>query len=571
MVGHNPKAMQSQLQEAWQQHRAGNLSAAKSAYKKILTVDPNCAQALHLLGILLSQQGDLALAAHYLQKAVKLEPEQSVYHNNLANALVGLKRYEEALSHYQQALRLNPEYAEAYNNLGNVYYRQQHWEQAVACYSKATSLQPDYVEAHRNLGLVLLQQNKLAEAEKQFRNVLALHPMSVSGHYQLANLYLQRAQYTQAIHHYQQALCYQPQHIEALNNLAVAYLRQGEPVQAIACFTKVLEQDPEHLPARSNLAATFLQQDRFIEASQHYRFILQHRPQDLEAHYNLGFAYMMLEEIEQAIVHFQAAIDQRPDYADAYANLGACYLKSGQRDAAIKHYQKALALCPNNPTVEFMLAALTGQQPVAPPKEFVRDLFDNYAFTFDKHLTQHLGYQVPQHLYQAVTQLNSQARHSWRILELGCGTGLCATLFKPLASYLVGVDLSAKMLRMAAEKGLYDELIEEDMVSYVNSQNKEWDIILAADVLVYVGDLMPLFEAVHRALVHNGIFAFTTEISETCEFTLQPHGRYAHSRAYIERLARVAGFTVAYYERVTARLQENQPLLSHLYVMKINK
>jgi predicted TPR repeat methyltransferase len=96
-------------------------------------------------------------------------------------------------------------------------------------------------------------------------------------------------------------------------------------------------------------------------------------------------------------------------------------------------------------------------------------------------------------------------------LDLGCGTGLCAPLLRPLVRRLAGVDLSEKMLDKAREAGLYDELACADIVDWLRQREAEWDLVLAADVLVYIGDLAPLFEGVARVLQPGGWFAFSVE------------------------------------------------------------
>src|SRR3989338_550714 len=160
-----------------------------------------------------------------------------------------------------------------------------------------------------------------------------------------------------------------------------------------------------------------------------------------------------------------------------------------------------------------MLAALTQKNTVKQaPKEYVSHLFDQYAAFYDKHLTDALKYDVPQKILRALTlhcpTLLQEKMLS--IVDLGCGTGLCGTLFKSFAKSLIGIDLSKNMLSIAEEKYCYDQLIKEDIVIAL-SKFSNVDLIIAADVLTYLGDLNQLFCNIKKSLHDNGMFIFTVE------------------------------------------------------------
>src|SRR5205823_1798095 len=118
-----------------------------------------------------------------------------------------------------------------------------------------------------------------------------------------------------------------------------------------------------------------------------------------------------------------------------------------------------------------------------PPSTMVA-LFDGYAEKFDEHLTGQLRYRCPELLHEAVARLNPGA--GLNVLDLGCGTGLCGPLFRPLAATLTGVDLSPGMIDKARRRGVYDRLDLEDLVTALRRAPGAVDLLLAADVLVYV-------------------------------------------------------------------------------------
>ncbi|MEZ5581976.1 MAG: methyltransferase domain-containing protein [Candidatus Competibacteraceae bacterium] len=146
-------------------------------------------------------------------------------------------------------------------------------------------------------------------------------------------------------------------------------------------------------------------------------------------------------------------------------------------------------------------------------------------------------------------------------VDLGCGTGICGPLFEPLAERLIGVDLSPAMLKIARQRKVYDELIEADIVQYLRRHSGAFDLSFAADVLVYLGNLRPFLTASANALKPGAYLAFTVETTTQHDWILQPTGRYAHSRDYIQTLAQHCGFAVEALERATLRTQDYKPVV----------
>jgi predicted TPR repeat methyltransferase len=155
------------------------------------------------------------------------------------------------------------------------------------------------------------------------------------------------------------------------------------------------------------------------------------------------------------------------------------------------------------------------------------------------------------------------------VIDLGCGTGLCGPIFRDVATRLVGVDISLRMIERARDLGVYDELRVEDLRTTLRTAGPVFDLAVAADVLVYFGDLAELFVACGAALPEGGRFAFTTESTDAeTDFALMPGGRFAHGRRYIEAVAAEAGFCVERYSTAVLRLENGQPINSHVYVVR---
>lgn len=561
--------LEKEFENAVAAHQAGDLIRAKNLYEKIITQDSTHADAMHLLGVLAAQLGQFEVAISWIQQAISIKSDVPAFHNNLGNALKALGKLDQAIDHYQIALKLKPDYAEAHNNLAGVLYKQDKLQDALPHYAEAIRLQPDYLEAHVNLGLLFLKENKFTAAITQFNNVINLQSDFMPAHWQLGNLYLAQNELEKAIYHYENVLQENPEHVEALNNLGVVYIKQNNIKKAIEYFQQALVTDPKHQDARSNLAAALLQQDRFTEASWHYQLYLQLAPEDSEAHYNYAVAAMGLGNLDLAIKHFNRTLEINPQHADAHNNLAAIYLKMGRKEQAIDHYQKTKALKPNDSVATYMLSALTSKDlPESAPPEYIKQLFDNYAGTFDKQLIETLHYQIPNLMREALTKFLPQAQEKGLILDLGCGTGLSGVAFHDLAKQLIGVDLSPRMLEKAKDKAIYDELIPANIIDFLLTTPNKFDLIIAADTLVYLGDLSAIIKNCYRILQDQGFFIFSTEFNSGENYDLQPSGRYRHAPAYIEKLAVDSGFKVLESQQIIGRYEQEKPLTSTIYILQ---
>ena len=121
---------------------------------------------------------------------------------------------------------------------------------------------------------------------------------------------------------------------------------------------------------------------------------------------------------------------------------------------------------------------------------------------------------------------------------------------------LTGVDLSCRMLEKARELSVYDKLVNADIVEHLAATGDLYDLIVAADVFIYVGDLTPIFRAVCRVMAPGGVFCFSAEIARSEGFELLPSLRYAHSEQYLRHLAEAYGFEVI--DAVRERLRTDQ-------------
>ena len=207
---------------AIQHHEAGRLQAAEQIYRQILALQPNQADAWHLLGVIAYQVGKHGIAVEYIGRAITLSPYVESYYLDYGNTLKEQGKFDEAVACYRRALELKPDYAEAHNNLGVTLNDQRKWDEAIACYRRALELKPDYAEAHNNLGIAIQNLGKLDEAVACCRCALEL----------------------------------KPDYADAHNNLGNALKDQGKLDEAVACYRRALELKPDFVSARSNLLCT---------------------------------------------------------------------------------------------------------------------------------------------------------------------------------------------------------------------------------------------------------------------------------------------------------------------------
>ncbi|MBL8816380.1 MAG: tetratricopeptide repeat protein [Planctomyces sp.] len=413
---------------------------------------------------------------------------------------------------------------------------------------------------------------------------------------------------------YEQAIRIAPASFEANFHLSVVYHDLGQRDAAIQCLRKVVEVRSSSIEGWFNLGSMLQLEGRFREAEDAYREVIRLNPVLPEAHNNLGIVVRELGDLEAAVACFQEAVRLRPDMSAGWHNIGTVSIKLRDADRAVFACERAKALAPQSPEIRFAAglayelagnreladkewstaiqlrpevsewryhraAAQGGSAPPSAPKSYIRDLFDAYAARFDSHLKGRLQYQTPELLFEAAAL---GAEKDLKILDLGCGTGLCGRLFKDAAAQLIGVDLSPAMIHEAELTQTYHELHVADLVEYMDTQDRHFDLVLASDVFIYIGELGGVFRAVGRILKPGGKFVFSTEavvgISEAEEenrnwdpevqgFVLNTTRRYSHHRPYLQALGQRSGFRTGVIRRAELRRQAGEMVEGWIVVL----
>lgn len=285
---------------------------------------------------------------------------------------------------------------------------------------------------------------------------------------------------------------------------------------------------------------------------------------------DLGLALLAEGAADQAVEAFSAALELDPHHAEAQFCLAEAHEAAGNAAAAIAGYHAYCALDPSDRLgAEARLARLGAVPPPARlPPAYLRTLFNQYAGRFDEALRDRLGYCVPELLRRAVDAVLPRPEPALAILDLGCGTGLAGTVFRDRAARLDGVDLSPEMIARARARGIYDRLHTADLVEALATAEPGYDLILAADVLIYLGDLAPTFAAVARALRPGGLFALSVEHAMAPGYRLGDKLRFAHSADYLRTAATAAGLAVISLEPAAGRTEGGNPVPGLIVVLR---
>jgi predicted TPR repeat methyltransferase len=457
---------------------------------------------------------------------------------------------DAAKARYQQVLALDPRQPDALHFLGVIARQQGDPGQAVRLIEQAVALKPGQANQHCNLGAALQDLGRAADALLHYERAVALDPNYALAFSNRGNALRHLGRLEEALASYERALALRPGYPEACCNRAIALNDLGRPEEALASADQALAARPNYADARVARANALQGQGRFTEALDDYGRALALKD-DGEIHCSRGTALQRLQRYDEALASYERAIALRPAHPLAHQYRANTLRALGRIDEAVAGYRTALELGGEREQIEFALAALgAASAPAASPGGYVRELFDQYADHFDEHLVGKLGYHTPALLDAAVR------RHGVKdaeVVDLGCGTGLCAPYLRPYARRLTGVDLSPKMLEKARARGLYDELACMDIVAWLAALRAPVDLIVAADVLVYLGDLDALFSHAARSLKPGGLFCFSVEAGEGEGFTLRSSQRYAHALPYLERLASAQGLALLEAERQSLR------------------
>jgi len=397
-----------------------------------------------------------------------------------------------------------------------------------------------------SLAIVLQNNERVADAEQLYRRVLELAPEHPHALHYSGVLAHQQGRNEEALALVGRSLALEPDRADWHSNLGNILQNQGRFEEAVVAYQRAIALEPEHANTYCNLGVLLRAEGKLADAEAAYRTAIRLNPEHSDAYRNLGILLNAQKRTQEAVACFCKVITLRPRDPEARRLLALAHCTVGEVDKAIQIYEEWLAEEPDEPIARHMLAACSGREvPQRASDGFVERVFDNFAASFDSKLAK-LEYRAPALVAAMLEESGLPATKSLDILDAGCGTGLCGPLVASYARRLTGVDLSAGMLARAEEKHVYDALLKRELTLYLRESVAAFDVIVSADTLVYFGALQEVLAAAAAALRPEGLLIFTLEAASddvVSEYRLESHGRYAHSRQYVEQLLVSEGLT----------------------------
>lgn len=484
---------------------------------------------------------------------------------------------DAAESMYGQVLALDPAQFDALHLSGVIARQRGNPVRAAELIGAALRIDASQAHAHCNLGAALQDLDRPAHALTSYDAALRLDPAYALAWDNRGNTLRRLGRPIEALDSYERALALQPNNAPAWRHRAIVLNDLGRHADAAASAERALAgraDDPDAFLALGNALQAL---DRGHEAIAAYDAALARHAGRADIWCAQGAALKKTGDLDAALASYERALSLRPDYALAEHYRANALRALGRRDAARAAYERALVLGADTAEIGFALAAMgAAPPPSSAPSEYVKRLFDQYAGHFDTHLIDVLAYRTPALLMELVQSHLPDAKPPFdRAIDLGCGTGLCAPLLRPLVGHLTGIDLSPRMLDRARALDLYDALDGADIVAWLAAHAEAgFDLVVAADVLVYIGDLAPLFGAAHAAARVGALFAFSCESLEDSGHdseqgvALTPSNRYAHTLDYIASTATHAGFTLIEARNDTLRRDNGRDVPGHLVLLR---
>jgi protein O-GlcNAc transferase len=298
--------------DAVKHHQSNRLTEAEAIYRQILQQQPDYADALHYLGVIVGQKGEPEEALKSIRRAMELNPKQANYPFNLGIVLTKSARWEEAIAAFRKAIDLRPNFAEAWHTLGDAYYAIGKFDDSVAAYRQTLRIKPKHIEAHNNLGMSLLSLRRFQDATAEFREALNLRP----------------------------------EYPRACNNLGSALQFQNQWEEAITYYKRATTLQPDFADAYSNLGKALIHENKSFEAEAAFKKLVELDPQRGEAHFDLGCAQRLNYQHELAVESFKRALELEPRSVASRNNLAAALNHLGRLDESIAVYDDVLKIDP---------------------------------------------------------------------------------------------------------------------------------------------------------------------------------------------------------------------------------
>ncbi|ABM79131.1 Hypothetical protein P9303_23981 [Prochlorococcus marinus str. MIT 9303] len=277
-----------QLQSAVQAYQGRDLDDAEAIFKQILAVNPKEPTALHLLGCIYKDRGQLQQAVELIQASIREDESNPIPFFNLGKILAIAGQHENAVGVFQESLKRNQQIPETWFCFANALREIGKTEEAKRAYRNALQLNPAHAGAAGNLGALLTDDGELDEAEKVLRRALASNPEDINCLVNLGILLKEEGEFEEAIASYRKAIEVKPDFEDAYFNLGLLLKEVEGKVEeasvffqkAIAIYRKAIEVKPDSGQAYVNLVTVLNKDGRLDEARVAIECLLSLKPPD---------------------------------------------------------------------------------------------------------------------------------------------------------------------------------------------------------------------------------------------------------------------------------------------------
>ncbi len=582
--------LRERLLRADESFRKGDVNRAREICEKVLAANPDNAIALHLSGIIDYRFKNFEEASLKIFKAIQNDPQDPYSFYNLGLALKAQRKFEEAFNFFQNALALKSTQPSKNKKSQNPPKSQSHLAVEAYRHSIDSGQDPSYLAFHFH------KEGRLEEAEYVYKQILNSSPKNDRAQNDLGNVLLEMGRLKEASDCFRKAMEANPELDQAPYNLANVLSELGQTDEAIKLYRHAIEINPKFFEAHFNLGLILESMEFLDQAIDCYRQATKINPKYAKAHYKAAGIFQQLENFSQAFNEYQRAVDLDPNYSEAQYYFADLMKSQGDIEKAVELSSNAFVFGQEDHMLEgkvildipyvssscldkeesnvsmtkddFLTAALTGKTPETAPSDYVRHFFDEFSKRFENHLVENLRYKAPRLMRSACDTVLPKDYRFKNCLDLGCGTGLSGESFASFVDRLTGVDLSPKMIEKSKEKKIYAALFQNDILEFLSESSEKFDLIIAADVLIYLGDPAPLFEKAQNVAEHEAIFVLSTENCDKGDYHIRQTGRYAHNNVFMERVAKQKGFKLLLRESVELRKEKEKWVDGDIFVFK---
>ncbi len=411
-----------------------------------------------------------------------------------------------------------------------------------------------------------------SEARNIYLKILQKNPNHLDANYLLGTLFAENNELDKAERYLLKAVAIAPKSPMIQTNLGNVYKLQGKLAQAEQCFQSAIQGKPDLAPAYLGLGLVWElarkeTKEKILEC---YQKAISYDPSMAEAFQRIAGILAFVGR-EVALEYYEKAARLNPNLKGLMREYGVALVKFGRYQEAAERLRMALKKNQNDVQSEYFLCIAEGRQPeVGLQQRYVAKEFDGFSTTFDTQLVGKLQYAGPALLRGLIAETCGSDVSYDNVADLGCGTGLSGLEFRALANNLVGIDLSEAMLKQAEARKCYDQLFKGDICEVLAGLDVQFDLFVAADVVMYMGALEALFAAIMTRAGEKASFAFFTEHWGGAEpFVLQQTGRFAHRPDYIHRVVEKAGGRLFKEKPCDIRKELEQWVKGDLYFVQL--